>query len=110
MDFVFKVLVDVMCCQLFDLLYVKNGQMLFELCDGFVMSWQVVSKYFVLFEVVNFVVMMWCGWEKLYYLNLVLIYDIVECWIGKFECQCLQVLVDFKCGLEVFCDIGDDDG
>lgn len=40
----------------------------------------------MLFEVVNFVVMMWCGWEKLYYLNLVLIYDIVECWIGKFEC------------------------
>ncbi|CAB3967553.1 MULTISPECIES: helix-turn-helix transcriptional regulator [Burkholderia] len=109
MDLVFKALADATRRQLLDLLHAKSGQTLSELCDGLAMSRQAASKHLALLEAANLVATTWRGREKLHYLNPVPIHDIAERWIGKFERQRLQALVDLKRGLEAAGDPGDND-
>src|SRR4051812_47804585 len=100
MDEVFKALADPSRRQLLDRLYVKNGQMLSELCTDLDMSRQAVTKHLVLLEQANLVVTIWRGREKLHYLNLAPLHEIYERWIRKYERQRLQALSELKQRLE----------
>ena len=99
MDKVFKALADPNRRQLLDHLHAKNGQTLSELCEHLDMTRQAVTKHLALLEAANLVVTVWCGREKLHYLNPVPISEIYERWIGKYERHRLRALDDLKKGL-----------
>ncbi len=100
MDAVFRALADPARRQLLDALHAQNGQTLSELCEGYEMTRQAVTKHLVLLEDANLVVTQKRGREKLHYLNPVPIHDIAERWIGKFERTRLRALSDLKRKLE----------
>ena len=95
-DKVFKALADASRRALLDRLRTKGGLTLNELCEGHDMSRQAVTKHLVLLEAANLVVAMKRGREKLHYLNPVPINEIYNRWIGKFERQQAQALLDRK--------------
>ena len=101
MDKVFKALADASRRGLLDRLRADNGQTLNELCARLDMTRQAVSKHLGILEEANLVVTVKQGREKFHYLNPVPIHDIAERWIGKFERHRLQLLSEFKKGLEV---------
>jgi DNA-binding transcriptional ArsR family regulator len=100
MDKVFKALADSSRRQLLDLLYMKNGQTLSELCSHMNISRQAVTKHLSILENANLVVVEWRGREKLHYLNPVPISEIYHRWIGKYERHSLEALNDLKTHLE----------
>jgi DNA-binding transcriptional ArsR family regulator len=100
MDAVFKALADESRRKLLDRLHADNGQTLGELCAHLDMTRQAVTKHLLLLEAANLVAVVWCGREKLHYLNSVPIHEIAERWIGKYERHRLQALSDLKRGLE----------
>src|SRR5580704_7801417 len=100
MDAVFKALADASRRKLLDQLFKSNGQTLTELCEFLDMTRQAVTKHLLLLEVANLVAVVWCGREKLHYLNPVPILEISERWIGKYERHRLQALSGLKMGLE----------
>jgi DNA-binding transcriptional ArsR family regulator len=100
LDVVFKALADRSRRKLLDRLFRNNGQTLNELCVGLDMSRQAVTKHPALLERANLVAPVWCGREKLHYLNPVPIQEIADRWISKYERSRLRALVDLKAQLE----------
>src|SRR5262245_36143099 len=100
MDLVFKALADPSRRRLLDRLHKRSGQTLSELCEGWEMSRQAVTKHLALLEQANLVATVWRGREKLHYLNPVPIHEISERWIGKYERDRLKALAALKKGLE----------
>lgn len=100
MDEVFKALADGSRRSLLDRLYARNGQTLFELCDGLAMTRQAVTKHLAVLEAANLVTSIKQGREKLHYLNPVPIHEIGERWIRKFERAKLVALSELKRQLE----------
>jgi DNA-binding transcriptional ArsR family regulator len=95
-DDVFKALADASRRRLLDALYAKNGQTLTELCAGFEMSRQAVTKHLDILENANLVVTQKDGRHRLHYLNPVPINEIAERWINKCEAHRLTVLSALK--------------
>ena len=100
MDEVFKALADGSRRSLLDRLHARNGQTLLELCDGFAMTRQAVTKHLRILEDANLVTTLKHGREKLHYLNPVPIHEIGERWIKKFERAKLVALAELKRQLE----------
>lgn len=100
MDKVFKALADSTRRQLLDLLFVKNGQTLSELCDHLDMTRQSVTKHLLILEEAELIVVEWQGRNKLHYLNAAPLADIYDRWIGKYERQRIDALRDLKRKLE----------
>ena len=97
---VFKALADACRRELLDMLYVRGGLTLGQLCENKDMSRQAVTKHLALLEAANLVVTMKRGREKLHYLNPVPISEIYMRWIGKFEKGRLEALHNLKEALE----------
>ena len=97
MDAVFKALADESRRKLLDQLHKNNGQTLGELCEQLDMTRQAVTKHLVILEEAKLVAVVWCGREKLHYLNAVPLHEICERWIGKYERHRLQALSE-ACG------------
>jgi DNA-binding transcriptional ArsR family regulator len=97
---VFKALADANRRQLLDRLHKDHGLTLTELCEGYAMSRQAVTKHLGLLEAANLVVTIKRGREKLHYLNPAPIGEIYSRWIGKFECGRLQALHNLKIALK----------
>ncbi len=100
MDAVFKALADASRRELLDRLRADNGQTLGQLCERLDMTRQAVSKHLAILEEANLVATVKRGREKLHYLNPVLIHEIAERWIGKFEGSRLEALSDLKKAME----------
>src|SRR5258708_29689471 len=99
MDAIFKALADPSRRKLLDELRKTNEQTLSELCEHLEMTRQAVTKHLVLLEKANLIAVVWCGREKLHYLNPMPVHEIYERWIGKYERHQLQALSDLKKGL-----------
>lgn len=100
MDAVFRALADPVRRQLLDHLRETNGLSLGELCEGYDMTRQAVTKHLAILEEANLVVTQWRGREKLHFLNPVPIHSIAERWISKFEQPRLTALSELKRKLE----------
>jgi DNA-binding transcriptional ArsR family regulator len=99
-DKMFKALADPSRRRLLDRLRQNGGLTLGDLCQGYDMSRQAVTKHLVLLEAANLVVTVKRGREKLHYLNPVPIHEIYMRWIGKFEQQRIQALFNLKQALK----------
>lgn len=100
MDKVFRALADPTRRGLLDQLFVKDGQLLSELCENAGMTRQAVTKHLLLLEQANLVVTRWQGREKRHYLNPVPIQQIYNRWIDKFREHHVSALVELKNQLE----------
>jgi DNA-binding transcriptional ArsR family regulator len=100
MDAVFKALADPVRRNILDRLHRRNGQTLGELCDGYDMSRQAVTKHLVVLEDANLIATRKDGREKLHFINPIPIAEIADRWIGKFERPHLDALADLKKNLE----------
>ena len=100
MDAVFRALADSSRRKLLDRLHAKNGQTLNELCEGWNMSRQAVTKHLGILEGANLISTQKQGREKLHFINPVPIHTIADRWIGKFERGPLDALSDLKKQLE----------
>lgn len=100
MDAVFRALADPVRRQLLDRLRANNGQTLNELCEGYDMTRQAVTKHLAILEKANLVVTQRRGREKLHFLNPVPIQGIADRWISKFDQPRLNALSELKRKLE----------
>ena len=100
MDAVFRALADPVRRQVLDRLRANNGQTLNELCEGYDMTRQAVTKHLAILEQANLVVTQRRGREKLHFLNPVPIQSIAERWISKFDQPRLNALSELKKKLE----------
>jgi uncharacterized protein YndB with AHSA1/START domain/DNA-binding transcriptional ArsR family regulator len=100
MDDVFRALADPSRRQLLDMLNVRNGQTLRELCAGLEMARQSVSKHLAVLEAANLVTTVWRGREKLHYLNAEPINAIADRWINQYDRRRVQLFADLKTVLE----------
>ena len=100
MDVVFRALGDSSRRKLLDRLHTRNGQTLNELCEGWDMSRQAVTKHLGILEDANLISTQKQGREKKHFINPVPIHDIADRWIGKFERGPLTALSDLKKNLE----------
>ena len=100
MDAVFRALADPVRRELLDRLRGQNGQTLSELCSGYDMSRQAVTKHLGILAGANLVATVRRGREKLHYLNPVPIQDIADRWISHYDRQRLRALADLKAQLE----------
>ena len=96
----FKALADPVRRSILDRLHRRNGQTLGELCEGYGMSRQAVTKHLVILEEANLVATRKEGREKLHFINPVPIAEIADRWIGKFERTHLDALGELKKNLE----------
>src|SRR5260370_33479172 len=99
-DEVFKALADPSRRLLLDSLNTRIGQNLQELCAGFSMARQSVSKHLAVLEAANLVTTVWRGREKLHYLNAEPINAIADRWITQYDRARVQTLADLKTALE----------
>ena len=95
-DLVFRALADASRRELLDVLRVKNGLTLGELCEGHEMSRQAVTKHLGILEEANLIVTHKPGREKFHYLNPVPIHGIYMRWIGQFEKGRVDALHNLK--------------
>ncbi len=100
MDAVFKALADESRRKLLDELHKDNGQSLNALCGHLDMTRQAVAKHLAILGAANLIATVWCGREKLHYLNPMPLHEIYERWIAKYERHRLQALSDLKKHLE----------
>ena len=99
-DKVFKALADPTRRKLLDLLVENNGQTLGQLCEHLDMTRQSATQHIGLLEAANLVSIVWCGREKLHFVNPVPLHEVYERWVRKFERQRLSLLHDLKKQLE----------
>ena len=97
---IFQALSDPTRRDLLDRLFAKGGQTLTQLCEGYSMSRQAVTKHLAVLEEAELVVSLRRGREKLHYLNPVPLAKIVHRWIGKFEDVRIDALADFRDAIE----------
>ena len=86
--------------KLLDLLYENDGRTLSELCEHLDMSRQGVTQHLDLLEAANLIATERQGREKLHFPNPVLLQEIYERWIAKFEKPRLSALANLKRQLE----------
>ncbi|GAA1596085.1 MULTISPECIES: ArsR/SmtB family transcription factor [Kribbella] len=99
-DEVFRALADPSRRRLLDLLNVRNGQTLRELCAELDMARQSVSKHLAVLESANLITTVWRGREKLHHLNAEPINAIADRWIHQYDRRRVQLLADLKTSLE----------
>src|SRR5580698_3459228 len=99
-DLLFKALADSNRRKLLDLLHAHDGRTLNELCDHLDMTRQGVTQHLDLLEAANLVLTVRRGREKLHFLNPILLQEIYERWIAKFEKPRLKALSELKRRLE----------
>lgn len=99
-DKVFKALADPTRRRLLDLLVVRNGQTLGQLCEHLAMTRQSVTQHLDLLEGANLISTVRRGREKLHYINPVPLHDVYERWVRKFERQRVALLHELKLRLE----------
>ncbi|WP_427893017.1 ArsR/SmtB family transcription factor [Kribbella sp. GL6] len=99
-DDVFRALADPSRRRLLDLLNVRNGQTLRELCAELDMARQSVSKHLAVLESANLITTVWRGREKLHHLNAEPINAIADRWIHQYDRRRVQLLADLKTSLE----------
>ena len=99
-DKVFKALADPSRRILLDRLCERNGQTLGQLCETMDMKRQSVAQHLGLLEEANLISTVRRGREKLHFINPVLLYEVYERWIRKFEEGRLSLLHDLKHELE----------
>ncbi|MFD7155372.1 ArsR/SmtB family transcription factor [Kribbella sp. NPDC059898] len=99
-DEVFRALADPSRRRLLDLLNVRNGQTLRELCAELDMARQSVSKHLAVLESANLITTVWRGREKLHHLNAEPINAIADRWIHQYDRRRAQLLADLKTSLE----------
>jgi DNA-binding transcriptional ArsR family regulator len=97
---VFKALGDGSRREILDRLRNEGGLSLAQLCDGYAMTRQAVSKHLVILESANLVVTVRRGRQKLHFLNPVPIHDIAMRWIDRFQTSHLQALHALKQALQ----------
>ena len=99
-DKIFKALGDPTRRRVLDLLYEQNGQTLGELCQHLDMARQSATQHIGILEEANLVSTVWCGREKLHFINPVPLHEVYERWVRKFERERLSLLHDLKKKLE----------
>lgn len=99
-DEVFRALADPSRRRLLDLLNVRNGQTLRELCAELDMARQSVSKHLAVLESANLITTVWRGREKLHHLNAEPINAIADRWIHQYDRRRVQLFADLKTALE----------
>jgi uncharacterized protein YndB with AHSA1/START domain/DNA-binding transcriptional ArsR family regulator len=99
-DEVFRALADPSRRRLLDMLNVRNGQTLRELCAELDMARQSVSKHLAVLEGANLVTTTWRGREKLHHLNAEPINAIADRWIHQYDRRRVQLFADLKAALE----------
>jgi DNA-binding transcriptional ArsR family regulator/uncharacterized protein YndB with AHSA1/START domain len=97
---VFKALADPSRRRLLDSLNAHSGQSLRELCAGWAMARQSVSKHLAILEAANLVTTIRRGREKLHYLNAAPIGEIADRWINQYDRRRVHALTDLKKALE----------
>jgi uncharacterized protein YndB with AHSA1/START domain/DNA-binding transcriptional ArsR family regulator len=100
MDALFRALADPSRRHLLDRLNERNGQTLGELCAGFEMARQSVSKHLAVLEEANLVTTLWRGREKLHYLNAAPVNDLADRWINDYDRDRVRALADLKKAVE----------
>lgn len=100
MDVILRALADPSRRHLLDRLNERNGQTLGELCVGFEMARQSVSKHLAVLEEANLITTLWRGREKLHYLNAGPISDLADRWINHYDRDRVHALADLKKALE----------
>src|SRR3954447_7271014 len=100
MDDVFRALADPSRRQLLDVLNVRNGQTLRELCAGLDMARQSVSKHLAVLEAAGLITTTWRGREKLHPLDAAPINAIAERWMTRYDRRRAGALADLKRALE----------
>jgi len=99
-DLLFHALADPSRRKLLDLLYVRDGRTLAELCEHVDMTRQGVTQHLDILEEATLVATVRRGREKLHYLNPIPLQDIYSRWIVKFERPRLKALDNLKRRLE----------
>ena len=99
-DVLFKALADPTRRKLLDLLYAHDGRTLNDLCEHLDMTRQGVTQHLNLLERADLVATVRRGREKLHFLNPVLLQEIHERWIAKFEKPRLKALSNLKKRME----------
>lgn len=100
MDMVFRALADRNRRKMLDRLYEDDGLTLNELCEGYPMSRQAVSKHLGILESAGLVVAIRSGRVKRHYLNPVPVQEIGERWIAKYARHRIQAVTAMKRALE----------
>ncbi len=100
MDGVFRALADANRRRLLDRLNRRNGQTLRELCSGFGMTRQAVTKHLTVLGAAGLVTTIRRGREKLHYLNAAPINEMADRWINQYDRKRVQALADLKRALE----------
>ena len=83
-----------------DRLLNRSGMTLVELCEGFDLSRQAITKHLRILEGANLVSVRKSGREKLHSLNVEPVQQIYDRWIGKFDRDRAAALADLKRALE----------
>lgn len=100
MDAIFKALADPTRRRLLDMLNRRSGQTLTELCAGFGIARQSVTKHLVVLESAGLVTTRRRGREKLHYLNAAPIQEVADRWIGRYDGERARALADLKRAME----------
>ena len=100
MNDVFKALADENRRHLLDMLRMRDGQTLGELCTELKMSRQAVSKHLKLLEQANLVSCLQSDRNKHHFLNPVPLQEIVDRWVSEFNQLQTQTLTQLKQDLE----------
>ncbi|MFZ2503261.1 MAG: metalloregulator ArsR/SmtB family transcription factor [Nocardioides sp.] len=101
-DDVFKALADPTRRAILDLLFVRDGQSVGEVCGELAdqMSRFGVMKHLAVLEEANLITTQRQGRTKLLYLNPVPIEQIADRWIAKYAARFSSALVELKTSLE----------
>lgn len=100
MEKIFRALASRHRLKVLDALYEKSGQNLTDLCATGRMTRQAMSRHITVLESTGLVVARWEGREKLHYLNPVLLRQIHDRWLRKFDAGASDVMLGIKRELE----------
>lgn len=95
-DAVFCALADANRRRLLERVHRDSGRTQLQLCAGLSISRQAVSKHLAILERARLIYRRRAGRERLHYINLLSINEIVKCWFGKFEPPVVAELPDLK--------------
>lgn len=99
-DLVFKALADTGRRTLLDKLHLEDGQTLTQLCEHLDMTRQAVTQHLQLLEQAGLVVTLRRGREKLHFINVVPLHQLVRRWMHKFDQPRVHALDALKRTLE----------
>ncbi|HVV57539.1 MAG TPA: helix-turn-helix domain-containing protein [Gaiellaceae bacterium] len=99
-DLVFKALADPSRRRLLDLLYQRDGRTLTELDNELDMTRFGVMKHLNVLEEAGLITTHRRGREKLHFLNVVPLQQIIRRWLDKYSAARADALIDLKNNLE----------